>query len=90
MSCASTERTWLPRPAPALSGGVGENETRRNTSNPDPKMQKTSKQTDKKSPDSQILKQRKTIERSGGAKISYPQLRLEMHLRYVGPPVQTR
>ena len=38
-------------------------------------------------------KPRKTenyLERGGDAKISDPWLRLEIHLRYVGPPAQTR
>ena len=30
------------------------------------------------------------MERSGDAEISYSRLRLEIHLRYVGPRVQTR
>ena len=40
--------------------------------------------------DPQKQEKRKTIQRSGDAKIRYPRLRLEINLRYVGPVVQTR
>ena len=40
--------------------------------------------------DPQKQEKRKTIQRSGDAKIRYPRLRLEINLRCVEPPVQTR
>ena len=59
--------------------------------NAGPKLQKTSKTNQKaKKNDPQNPENRKIIERSGDAKISYPRLRLEFDLRWVGPPVQTR
>ena len=70
--------------------GGEKGETRRNIPYPDPNTQKTSKQTDKKNPGTQNLDKRETIERSGDAKTTYPRLLLEIHLRYLGAPVQTR
>ena len=57
---------------------------------PTQKLRKRQKQTGKKTPDPQNPEKRKSIERSGDAKIGYSRLRLALHLRYVGPPVQTR
>ena len=80
----------LPRPALALTGGGRQDKTHRNTPKPDPKTQKTPEPINKKKPRSRKQEKRETIGRGGGAKISCPRLRLETHLRHVGPPVQTR
>ena len=54
------------------------------------KLRKRPKQTDKKPSDPQNSEKRETNERRSDAKISYPRLCLEIHVRSVEPPVQTR
>ena len=80
----------LPRLTPALSGGSRQDKKRRNTPKPAQETEKTPEPIDKKKPRPRNPEKRKTIKRSGGAKISCPRLRFEIHLRYVGPPEQTR
>ena len=69
----------------------GQDETRRNTPNPDPQnAENVTNKPIRKPPDPQNPEKRKNIERSGDAKISHPRRRFEINLRYVRPPVQTR
>ena len=69
----------------------GQDETRNNSPKRRPQIAENVKNEPKsKKNDPQNPENRKIIERSGDAKISYPRLRLEFDLRWVGPPVQTR
>ena len=74
----------LPRPAPTLNGAVGRAKQEETPQTPTPKRRKRQKQSDKKNPDPQNPEKRKTIERSGDAKISCSRLRLEIPLPDVG------
>ena len=77
----------LFRLAPALNEGVGRTKQKRNIPKLRPKSSENVKNKPiRKPPTPQTPPKRKTIERSGDAKLSYPRLRLEIHLRYVGPP----
>ena len=55
-----------------------------------PKPQRTPETKRRKNTDLKNPEKRGTIGRNGDAKIMYPRLRLEIHLRYVGAPEQTR
>ena len=85
-SCAAIERLDYRDHGPALHGGSAGKHTQEQLK-PAAETHKTPKPISKKTPDLGTHKNGKLSGRSGGAKISCPLLRLDINLRYVGPPV---
>ena len=78
--------TRLRRPAPALSGGGSAGQKHAETPQTNPRDSENARTKRQGNLDLGTQKNAKLC--SGGAQISCPRLRLEICLRYVGPPVQ--
>ena len=90
----------LPKPAPTLSGGGRQDKVRKPRRQPSPR-EKNRDTPSRRTPTRKLGKRQKVEDNPSKSRkaatkkyreprISYPRLRLEVHLRYVGPPVQTR
>ena len=90
MSRATIERSDYPDQPRHGARGVHKTNKKEHPQTPTPNAENVKRKPIRNPPDLENPEKRKSIESSGDGKNSYPRLHLEIYLRYVGPPVQTR